>query len=69
MERILDGFQVVQFIQRAIKDRRSQILDLLEAGNLTSMEQYKYLMGEMTALTYMSQELSGLLEQQEQQND
>jgi hypothetical protein len=69
MERILDGFQVVQFIQRTIKDRRSQILDLLEAGNLTSMEQYKYLMGETTALTYISQELSGLLEQQEQQND
>jgi hypothetical protein len=62
----LDPLQIVQFVQRTIKERRTQILNLLEAGNLTSMEQYKYLMGELTALQHIAQELSDLLEKQEQ---
>jgi hypothetical protein len=33
------------------------------------MEQYKYLMGEKTALDYVAQELSDLLQKQEQIDD
>jgi hypothetical protein len=33
------------------------------------MEQYQHLMGEIAALNHIAQELSGLLEQQEQLND
>jgi|TARA_R100000655_G_scaffold94864_1_gene136514 hypothetical protein len=65
----LDSLQVVQFVQRAIKDRRGQVLDLLEHGNVKSMEHYRELMGNLDALNHIAQELSGLLEQQEQDND
>lgn len=64
----MDSLQVVQYVQRSVRNRREHILAILESGNLTSMEQYKYLMGERTALDYISQELSDLLEQQEQQD-
>jgi len=33
------------------------------------MEQYQNLMGEISALNFIAQELSGLLEKQEQLND
>jgi hypothetical protein len=33
------------------------------------MEQYQNLMGELSALNYVAQELSGLLEKQEQFDD
>ena len=65
----MDSLQVVQFVQRAIKDRRGQVLDLLEHGNVKSMEHYRELMGNLDALHHIAQELSGLLEQQEQYND
>ncbi len=65
----MDSLQVVQFVQRAIKDRRGQVLDLLEHGNVKSMEHYRELMGNLDALNHIAQELSGLLEQQEQDND
>lgn len=65
----MDVLNLVQFIQKVIRDRRSQILDNLESGNLQNMEQYKYLMGEKTALDYVAQELSDLLEKQEQIDD
>lgn len=65
----MDGIQVVQFVQRIVKDRRTQVLDLLEHNTLKSMEDYRFLMGELSALNVISQELSGLLEKQEQLDD
>lgn len=65
----MDSLYLVQFVQKAIKDRRVQVLELLENNGVKSMEQYQNLMGELSALNYVAQELSGLLEKQEQLND
>jgi hypothetical protein len=65
----VDFIHLAQFIQRSIKDRKTHLLELLENNHVKSMEQYQNLMGELSALNYISQELSGLLEQQEQLND
>lgn len=65
----MDSLYLAQFIQRAVKDRRTQILELLENNHVKSMEQYQNLMGELSALNFIAQELSGLLEKQEQLND
>ena len=65
----MDSLYLVQFVQKTIKDRRVQVLELLENNGVKSMEQYQKLMGELSALNYVAQELSGLLETQEQLND
>jgi hypothetical protein len=65
----VDSLYLVQFVQKTIKDRRVQVLELLENNGVKSMEQYQNLMGELSALNYVAQELSGLLEKQEQLND
>jgi len=65
----MDGYRIVQFIQKTINDRKSSVLDILENDGINSMEQYRTLMGELNSLNYIAQELSGLLEQQEQLND
>ena len=65
----MDSLHLVQFIQKVIKERRTQVLELLENNSVKSMEQYQNLMGELSALNHVAQELSGLLEQQEQLND
>lgn len=65
----IDEIDVVQFVQRAIKERKVVVLDVLEHNGLKNMEQYRELMGELNAFNYILQELSGLLEKQEQLND
>ncbi len=65
----MDSFDIVQFIQRTIKERKTIVLDVLENNGIKSIEQYRELMGELNALNYVLQELSGLLEKQEQMDD
>ena len=64
--RLLEDIYIVQFIQRAIKERRTQVLDVLENNSVKSMEHYRELMGNLDSLNYISQEISDLLEKQEQ---
>ena len=66
---MLDSLQLAQFIQRTIKQRKEQVLELLENNGVKSMEQYQNLMGEISALNYVGQELTGLLEKQEHIDD
>ena len=65
----MDSFDNVQFIQRTIRERKTIVLDVLENNGIKSIEQYRELMGELNALNYVLQELSGLLEKQEQMDD
>tara|TARA_R110000824_G_scaffold159954_1_gene334549 strand:+ start:31 stop:228 length:198 start_codon:yes stop_codon:yes gene_type:complete len=65
----MDEIALVQFIQKTIKERRRSALDILENNGISSMEQYQNLMGEINALSFIEQELSGLLEKQEQYDD
>tara|TARA_Y100000385_G_scaffold89829_1_gene92422 strand:+ start:52 stop:249 length:198 start_codon:yes stop_codon:yes gene_type:complete len=65
----MEEIQIVQFIQKKIKERKSNILDILENNGISAMEQYSSLMGELNSLNYVQQELSDLLEKQEHIND
>ena len=65
----MDEIDVIQFIQKIIKDRRNSVIDILGNNGIKSMEEYQKLMGEVSALSYIEQELSGLLDKQEQFND
>ena len=61
----MDEYDVVQFVQRIIRERRLQVLEVLENNGVKNMEQYQHLMGELDGLNYLNQELSDMLEKQE----
>ena len=65
----MEGLDIAQFVQRAIKDRKSLVLDTLENNGIRTMEQYQLCMGELNALNFIAEELSGLLERQEHMDD
>jgi hypothetical protein len=65
----MDTLPVAIFVQRTIEDRRQHILDVLENNGIQNMEQYATLMGELTALKLVRQELTSLLEKQEHMDD
>lgn len=41
-------------------------MSCLEGNGIKNMEQYQHCMGELNALSYINQEISNLLEKQEQ---
>ena len=65
----MDEIYVAEAVFRIIKDRRQGVVDLMQFGNVKSMEQYRELMGNMEALNHVEQELKGLLEKQEQSSE
>jgi hypothetical protein len=65
----MEELDIVQFVQRSIKERRTMVLDTLENNGIRTMEQYQLCMGELNALNFVAQELSGLLDKQELKND
>jgi len=60
---------MAQYMQRLAKERREMILEVLEHDQVTNMEQYRELMGMIKTLNYFLQELSSLLDKQEQIDD
>ncbi len=65
----MDEIYVAEAVFRIIRERKSGIVDLLQYGNVKSMEHYRELMGNMDSLNHVEQELKSLLEKQEQSND
>ncbi len=60
---------IAEAVLRIIKDKRNNIVDLLQYGNVKSMENYRELMGNLEALAYVEQELKSLLTKQEQKDE
>ena len=60
---------IAEAVLRIIKDKRNNIVDLLQYGNVKSMENYPELMGNLESLTYVEQELKSLLTKQEQNDE
>ena len=65
----MDEIYIAEAVFRIIKDRRQGVVELMQYGNVKSMEQYRELMGNMEALNHVEQELKGLLDKQERSVD
>ena len=65
----MDEIYVAEAVFRIIKDRRQGVVDLMQFGNVKSMEQYRELMGNLDCLNHVEQELKSLLDKQERSND
>lgn len=64
----MDGLDVVQFVQKTLKGRKSQIQELMSDGGVKDMEHYRECMGEIRACDYVLVELSEMLKKQEEQD-
>ena len=65
----MDEIYVAEAVFRIIRERRQGVVDLMQYGNVKSMEQYRELMGNMESLNHVEQELKGLLDKQERSID
>ena len=65
----MDEIRVAEAVFRVIRERRKGIVDLMQYGNVKSLEQYRELMGNLDALNHVEQELKDLLDKQERSVD
>jgi hypothetical protein len=65
----MDEIRVAEAVFRVIRERRQGVVDLMQYGNVKSIEQYRELMGNLEALNHVEQELKGLLDKQERSVD
>jgi hypothetical protein len=56
---------LAQFILKLLRDKKSQISELLVTNGVRDMEHYRQLMGNLDGLEYVEQELKSLLDKQE----
>ncbi len=61
--------QVLNNLRRAIKRRVDALAVSVTSGGVDSMETYKYIIGQINALESVSQEISNLLNDKEQNED
>lgn len=65
----MDEVYFAEAVFRIIKERRQGIQDLLIYDNVKNIEQYRELMGNLSSLNHVEQELRSLLQKQEKSND
>ena len=65
----MDVVQLAQAIYRIIDDRKSFVQEQLLFDQIKNMEQYREMMGNLSALNHVEQELKGLLDKQELINE
>jgi|TARA_R110001583_G_scaffold46820_3_gene146693 hypothetical protein len=49
----MDSLDYFEFVKKLIRDREKQISETLMSGALESVEHYKFLQGELSALYYI----------------
>ena len=65
----MDGVQLAQAIYRILEDRKFFVQEQLLFDQIKNMEQYREMMGNLSALNHVEQELKSLLDKQERLNE
>ena len=65
----MDVVQLAQAIYRIIDDRKSFVQEQLLFDQIKNMDQYREMMGNLSALNHVELELKGLLDKQERINE
>ena len=65
----MDDLILIQKLQRILKQSYQNVGDTLIAGGVDNMEKYKYILGQAHAYQYISQEISNLLNNKEQEDE
>jgi len=58
----LDGIRLAEYFFKTLRDRERNAVDIIASGNIKSMEDYKYVMGELSAIRSLQQDLKETLQ-------
>ena len=53
----MDGIRLAEYFLKTLRERERNAVDIIASGNIKSMEDYKYVMGELSAIRSLQQDL------------
>ena len=62
----MDGLERLGKLRRIIEQRYDDLVAAMTSGGVDNMEKYNYMLGQVRTYQYISQEISSLLKQKEQ---
>lgn len=62
----MDGLEILGKLRRIIEQRYDDLVAAMTSGGVDNMEKYNYMLGQVRTYQYISQEISSLLKQKEQ---
>ena len=60
----MDAVALAQYVFKKLNDFENQAVDLLAGGNIKTIEEYRYVMGELSMLRTLRQDLREALQMQ-----
>jgi|TARA_R110000796_G_scaffold16119_4_gene50570 hypothetical protein len=57
----MDAVNLAEYLFKTLRQREQNAVDIIAGGNIKSMEDYKYLMGELSAIRSLIQDLKETL--------
>jgi len=57
----MDAVNLAEYLFKTLRQREQNAVDIIASGNIKSMEDYKYLMGELSAIRSLIQDLKETL--------
>ena len=58
----MDGIKLAEYFLKTLLERERNAVDIIAGGNIKSMEDYKYVMGELSAIRSLQQDLKETLQ-------
>ena len=58
----MDGIKIAEYFFKTLRERERNAVDIIASGNIKSMEDYKYVMGELSAIRSLQQDLRETLQ-------
>ena len=58
----MDGIKLAEYFLKTLRERERNAVDIIASGNIKSMEDYKYVMGELSAIRSLQQDLRETLQ-------
>ena len=58
----MDGIKLAEYFFKTLRERERNAVDIIAGGNIKSMEDYKYVMGELSAIRSLQQDLKETLQ-------
>ena len=58
----MDGIKLAEYFFKTLRERERNAVDIIASGNIKSMDDYKYVMGELSAIRSLQQDLKETLQ-------
>ena len=58
----MNGIKLAEYFFKTLRERERNAVDIIASGNIKSMEDYKYVMGELSAIRSLQQDLKETLQ-------